>query len=130
MRLALDTNAYSEFMRGSPVLKDWIQLAEEIGVSTVVMGELRSGFEAGKKAKANEAGLVRFLQSSRVVVHGIDEQTTFHYARILCALREVGRPIPTNDIWIAASAVQHGYLLVTRDAHFDGLPGLAKLSGF
>lgn len=117
-RLLLDTSAYSAFMRGQPEVKLALQQADEISLTPVVLGELLVGFMRGKRRKKNEKELRAFLSSPRVTVVDVDEETAQRYALILNALWKVGTPIPTNDIWIAASAMQHGLRLLTRDAHY------------
>ncbi|HET6585577.1 MAG TPA: type II toxin-antitoxin system VapC family toxin, partial [Nannocystaceae bacterium] len=93
----------------------------------VVIAELRAGFAAGTRAAENERVLTRFRRSPRVTVLYADDETAHHYARTYAYLRRAGTPIPTNDLWIAALALQHGALLFTRDHHFDALPQLGRL---
>ena len=83
----------------------------------------------GRRSRAgarNEGVLSRFLGRPRVRVLWPDEQTTHHYARLFLQLWRQGSPIPTNDLWIAALAVQHDLALCSRDGHFDHLPQLAR----
>src|SRR5713226_3077783 len=95
-----------------------MQEADEIAVNAVVLGELRAGFLKGRHRKKNEQELAEFLTSPRVRVLGLDEETADRYAVIMDSLRSAGTPIPTNDVWIAASAMQHGLKVVTTDQHF------------
>ena len=127
MRLALDTNRYVDFCRGEKPAVQIVQEAERIYLPFVTLAELRAGFLCGDKARQNERGLTRFMQSPRVRVLYPDEQTTHHYARLFQQLREQGTPIPTNDIWIAALVVQHDLALYARDRHFDQLPQLERV---
>lgn len=117
-RILLDTSAYSAFMRGHSEIKCAIQEADEIHVNPIVLGELLAGFIKGHRAK-NEKELRLFLSSPRVKILLMDEDTSERYAIILNALWKIGNPIPTNDIWIAASAMQHGLHLLTTDAHYQ-----------
>lgn len=117
-QILLDTSGYSAFMRGQDELKGAIQRAEEISVTPVVIGELLAGFLRGKNRRKNERELEGFLASPRVRTLNIDAQTSERYAVIVNSLREAGTPIPTNDIWIAASAMQYGLRLLTTDAHY------------
>jgi len=117
-RLLLDTSAYSAFMRGHPEVKRALQEAEEIYLTPVILGELRAGFTRGRHRRKNEQALRNFLSSPRVHVLVIDGDTAERYAVILNALRTAGTPIPTNDIWIAASAMQHGLHVLTTDVHY------------
>jgi len=116
--ILLDTSAYSAFMRGHPAIKLFIQRSEEIRVTPVVLGELISGFKMGKDERRNRKLLEGFLSSPRVDIVEIDEETSERYAIILNALREKGTPIPTNDIWIASSAMQYGLRVLTTDTHY------------
>ncbi len=118
-RIMLDTSAYSAFMRGHPEVHRALQETEEIYLCPIVLGELLTGFSRGKNRKKNEKELEQFLASSRVGLVPLDEGTAERYAVILNSLWRAGTPIPTNDLWIAASAMQHGLRLVTTDAHFQ-----------
>ena len=122
MNIALDTNAYSDFMRGDAARVEIIRAARTISMPLVVLGELRAGFAAGNQESANAANLQRFLSSSRVSVLSPDELTTHHYAQLWLQLRNKGGAIPTNDLWIASLAVQHSLVLCTSDRHFRQLP--------
>ena len=92
----------------------------------IVLGELRAGFAVGSQGPHNEAVLGRFLMKPGIGVLFGDEQTTHHYAAIYRQMRKQGTPIPTNDMWIAALALQHSLVLCDRDAHFDSLPQLTR----
>ena len=105
-RVLLDTSAYSAFMLGHPEAKVALQRADEIYLTPVVLGELLAGFIRGKLRKKNERELRAFLSAPRVQVIDLDEDTAQRYAVILNALWKAGTPIPTNDIWIAASAAR------------------------
>ncbi len=117
-RVLLDTSAYSAFMRGHPTVKRALQEADEIWLTPVILGELLAGFIRGRHRTKNERELRTFLDSPRVEVVAIDDDTAQRYAIILIALWHAGTPIPTNDMWIAASAMQHGLRLLTMDAHY------------
>jgi tRNA(fMet)-specific endonuclease VapC len=121
-RILLDTLAYSAFMRGGDEALRAIQEADEICVNPVVLGELLAGFRKGNRRKENESQLTRFLSSPRVVVLPVDEETAERYAIIFDALRKAGTPVPTHDIWIASTAMQHGLKVVTTDPHFARIP--------
>ena len=127
MRLALDTNRYTDLCRGDASVLDTLELADEIWLPFVVVGELRAGFALGSQGPHNEAVLRRFLLKPRVGVLYADNQTTHHYANIFRQLRKQGTPIPTNDMWIAALTLQHSLVLFARDAHFDALPQLTRV---
>ena len=118
-RLLIDTSAYSAFMRGHPEVKLALQEADEICLNPVILGELIAGFMRGKRRRNNEGELKTFLTSARTTVLDVNEETADRYAVILNSLWKAGTPIPTNDIWIAASAMQHGLHLLTTDAHYQ-----------
>ena len=124
MNVALDTNAYSDFMRGEADRVRVVRAARSLVLPLVVLAELRAGFAAGSQESANAANLQRFLASPRVSVLPPDEQTTHHYARIHLELRRAGASVPTNDLWIAALSVQHDLVLCTSDRHFRHVPQL------
>lgn len=121
-RALLDTSGYSAFMRGDPTVTEWLRTVDAVYVNAVVLGELRAGFLRGRLRQKNEARLRQFLASSRVSALSVDEETAERYAVILNALWNAGTPIPTNDIWIAASAMQYGLAVITTDAHFLKIP--------
>jgi len=106
-------------MRGHAEVRLALQQADEIYLNPVILGELLAGFMRGKRKKKNEKELQMFLSSPRVNVVDLDEDTSERYAVILNSLWKAGTPIPTNDIWIAASAMQHGVRLLTGDAHYQ-----------
>jgi tRNA(fMet)-specific endonuclease VapC len=121
-RLLLDTSAYSALMRGSETVRELIGRADELFLNSVILGELLAGFEGGTRARRNRGILDDFLSNPRVASLAIDDETAERYAVILNHLRRAGTPIPTNDIWIAASAMQHGLKLLTADRHFLSVP--------
>ena len=120
----LDTNAYAAFMLGKVEVVEVIAHADSLLINSVVLGELLGGFAAGTREAANRAQLARFLDSPRVDVVAVTAQTADSYALIYSGLRRKGQPIPTNDLWIAASAMEHGAGLLTRDVHFRQVEGL------
>lgn len=121
-RLTLDTSAYSAFMRGHTELRTALEGAEQIHISPVVLGELYAGFQGGSRRRQNERKLLLFLSSPGVSITAIDDETAVAYAEILNFLRNTGTPIPTNDIWIAAGAMQHGLRVLTTDVHYKRVP--------
>jgi predicted nucleic acid-binding protein len=117
-RILLDTSAYSAFMRGNQSILNAIRTSDEIVLNPVVLGELRSGFMRGKQNTKNQRELLSFLDSPKVCTVPIDDEAADRYAIILAALRDAGTPVPTNDIWIAATAMQHGLRVLTTDEHY------------
>ena len=122
MRLLLDTSAYSAFMRGHEEIRAMVRTNEEIFLNAIVIGELMAGFIKGGRRKKNEDELRRFLMSPRVSLLDVGEETAERYAVILNSLWQAGTPIPTNDIWIAASAMEYGLRVLTTDEHYNKIP--------
>jgi tRNA(fMet)-specific endonuclease VapC len=126
MRVALDTNRYSDFARGETSVRELLETAQEVYLPFIVLGELRAGFAVGKHGAKNERNLRAFLAKVGVDLLYADEQTTHYYATVYRQLRRQGTPIPTNDMWIAALVLQHNLVLCDRDQHFDYLPQLTR----
>ncbi len=127
VKLALDTNRYTDLCRGNTTVVETVEHADEVWLPFIVLGELRAGFSVGSQGPRNEAVLRRFLLKPGVGVLFADEQTAHHYAAVYRQLRKQGTPIPTNDMWIAALVLQHSLVLLARDAHFDALAQLTRL---
>ena len=125
MKLLLDTNRLSDALAEEDEVLERLEEAEEIYIPVVALGELRSGFLHGSRASKNETRLQWFLSQAGVNVLAVDTGVSHRYASIHHALRRRGKPIPTNDLWIAAIALENGLALYTRDAHFKVVPGLA-----
>jgi tRNA(fMet)-specific endonuclease VapC len=117
-RFLLDTSGYAHFKRGDEAAVALIDAAEWIGISSVVLGELHAGFLLGSRRASNERELDGFLRNPAVHVLEIDDEASLIYAEIVVALRRAGRPLPTNDLWIAATSAREGAPVVTYDAHF------------
>lgn len=115
----LDTSAYSNFRRGNEELEALLDRAELVGMPTVALGELRTGFLLGGRRGRNERELDAFLDNPVVQVLPVDAETSRQYAEIVAELRRAGTPIPTNDIWIAATAARNGTTVLTCDDHFE-----------
>lgn len=126
-KVMIDTNIYSLAMKGDPEVIETLRKIDRIGISSISIGELFSGFKGGGREEKNREELEIFLDSPRVVVHPVDVETADFYAAILNQLKTAGTAIPTNDIWIAASAYQHGYKLFSKDKHFDFIQGLIQI---
>ncbi len=117
--LCLDTSAYSHFKRGATGPLELIRQARSIVVPAVVLGELRTGIRLGSRATENEAELSSFLAEAIVTVAEIGDRTSAIYAELVVDLRRQGTPLPTNDIWIAATAAETGTTVLTHDEHFN-----------
>jgi tRNA(fMet)-specific endonuclease VapC len=122
VNVLLDTSAYSQMRRGHQAILDVVRRSETIALSAIVLGELHSGFRAGNRCAENTANLAQFLSKPSVRVLNVTEETSLRYAEIDVYLRKRGRPIPSNDVWIAAVALEHGLHLITLDAHFREIP--------
>jgi tRNA(fMet)-specific endonuclease VapC len=124
VRLLIDSNRFTDFARGDTDVVARFESADELWMSLIVLGELCGGFAFGTRRQSNEQALNKFLRRPMVQVLALDEETVDYYASIYASLRKNGTPIPTNDMWIAALAVQHDLMLDTRDRHFQHVPGL------
>ena len=126
-RYCLDTSAYSQYRRGNELVVGLIDSAEWIGLPSVVMGELQTGFLQGDHCERNEAELAGFLSNQVVNEIRIDHSVARIYAEIWVALRTRGIPLPTNDIWVAACAARNGSTVLTFDDHFRAIERVGAL---
>lgn len=124
MKIMLDTSAYVGFKRNAIEVVEIIVRADLILFSPIVMGELIFGFRNGTQFKKNWTDLNIFLEHGAVELTQIGKVTSDRYSRIATQLKQQGTPIPTNDIWIAAQAMEHGAELITADQHFEKISGL------
>ncbi len=124
--MILDTNAVSALLRGDPDLADLLGSSERHHLPVIVIGEYRYGLMRSRHRQALTAFLETLIRESLVL--RVDDVTTVHYAAVRNELREAGRPIPENDVWIAALARQHAQPVVSRDEHFDGAAGVERLA--
>lgn len=127
MKLLLDTNRLSDALAEVDEVIERLETAEAVHVPVIALGELRAGFLKGARASKNEARLQWFLAQDGVSAIGVDAPVSHRYAEIHRALRKRGKPIPTNDLWIASIAIEYGLALYTRDVHFREVAGLALL---
>ena len=127
MNLLLDTSAYSALCRGHQAVLNLMQQSESVAVPSIVLGELYSGFRAGTRWTQNSEQLVQFLDKPSVRVLNVTAETALRYAEVDFYLRKKGTPIPRNDVWIAAVALEHGLQLLTLDSHFREIPMLLIL---
>lgn len=122
--ILLDTNAYTAFKRNKFEALEIIRNVDIIGINTIIIGELLGGFTLGNKLNINRDELQKFLNSSRVKIFNINQETAEYYALIYSELRKKGRPIPTNDMWIAATAIQYNLILFSYDSDFLSISNL------
>ena len=127
MRVLLDSNAYSRLMRGDEQAAAVVRDATEVLMSAVVVGELLYGFRNGSRFDRNATDLRSFLDNPYVSFVPVGPVTADRYSRIAAGLRAKGNPIPTNDVWIAAHAMETGADLVSADRHFEAVDGIAWL---
>lgn len=120
-KIFIDTNAYVAFKRGSPEAVEVIRHSPFIGINAVVFGELLAGFAVGNREVQNRQELEKFLKSPRVRFFVVDHETAKHYAVIYKKLKQKGRPVPTNDLWIASTAAQYNMTVFTYDKHFKNI---------
>ncbi len=127
MRLLIDSNRFIDFCSGDPEVVSRLESAVQVIVPFVVLAEIRVGSLLFKRGLDQARVLTEFLQQPGVrTVHSTDA-TTHHCAALYVYLRKQGTPIPTNDIWIAALALEHSLIVYTRDTHFDHLPQIPKI---
>lgn len=120
----IDTNAYAAFKHGDEAIIEIIQHVEKIGMSPIVLGELLGGFDHGSKSKQNRKELHQFLESTRIIIYPLTHDTANFYSQVYSSLKRKGQPIPTNDMWIAAQALENGCVICTHDKHFSVIDGL------
>lgn len=127
MRLTVDTNAYTAFCRDEAQVLQLMETADEILIPAVVIGELVSGFVQGSRKQENLDLLDAFLGQPGVILQPIARREADRFGLLIKALRQAGTPIPTNDIWIAAAALCADAAVLTRDSHFNHIPGLLAI---
>lgn len=123
-QVLIDTNIYVAFKRNHKNVVEAFRNFDVIGIDITVIAELLSGFKAGSKENQNRIELEDFLNSPRVQLIYPDLETCEFYSNIFISLKKKGTPIPTNDIWIASSAMRNGLGLFTLDNHFKNIEGL------
>jgi len=120
LKLVLDTNSYSDYAEGLPQTVDFMAThGEHIYLPSVVLGELNFGFMKGSRKRFNERKLQQFISSLKVEIIDVDADVARKYAIIYLSLQTRGTKIPINDVWIAASCMEVGGTLLTRDKHFE-----------
>jgi len=116
-RYLLDTNIVIALFADEPAVTDRLRDAKEVFIPSIAIGELYYGARRSSRVKENVTRIDAFAASN--VVLSCDTETAHQYGEIKNKLRQKGHPIPENDIWIAAIALQHDLTLVTRDGHFE-----------
>lgn len=123
-KIILDTNAYVRLLTGEQEVLDAIASTDIVYMSIFVLGELNAGFLVGNKNRENQEILKRFLMKPQVKILNATSETAAVFGSIKNTLRHAGTPLPINDIWVAAHAVETGSVIVTFDRHFNQIPGL------
>jgi len=127
MRILIDSNRFIDFCAGVEEVVTTFEQAAVLVIPFIVLAEIRVGAQLAKRGENQVRALGELLNQPGVrTVHSTDG-TAHHYASIFAQLRRKGTPIPTNDIWIAALALEHNLILYTRDAHFDKIPSVPRV---
>ena len=126
VRVALDTNRLTDLFQGDAALAERLGLCDEVWIPLVVLAEIKAGFLGVTERHRNEILLRKLLSKTTVGVLLPDRETAEHYARLFLQLKRAGTPVPDNNLWIAALALQHDLLLITRDKHFKNIPQLLR----
>jgi tRNA(fMet)-specific endonuclease VapC len=122
VKLVLDTNVYSDYAEGAPEVVEYLAIhGDQLFLPSVVLGELHYGFMKGKRQAFNEQKLREFVDRLNVAIITVDENVAKRYAAIYLSLQKKGKAIPINDVWIAASCIEVGGVLLTRDRHFEAV---------
>ncbi len=127
-KLLIDTNAYTAFKNN---LSEAVSIFEQVAalyLNSIVLGELQSGFAVGTRQVKNQQELELFLQLDKVEVLDVNQITASYYAQVYKLLRQKGQPIPTNDIWVAAIALQYDLSVFTYDKHFSAIDNLVVVN--
>lgn len=127
MKILIDSNRFIDFCAGEPDVLDVFEQADLLVVPFIVLAEIRAGGLAVKRGEAQVRILNELVQQPGVRVAHSTDTTAHHYAALYARLRKAGTPVPTNDLWIAALAIEHSLVLYSRDAHFDLIPTLPRL---
>jgi tRNA(fMet)-specific endonuclease VapC len=123
-KILLDTNAYTRFLAGDERVLEAMQKAETVYIPVIVIAELLFGFRGGTRRAENQGMLDKFLHKSTVFVLDVTAETAEIFSELQYNLKKDGNPIPVNDVWIAACAVESGSVVITYDNHFRKIPGV------
>ena len=125
-KIVLDTNAYTRLLAGEEDVLDVIGTAETVYMSIFVLGELYAGFAGGTKERENKDTLDQFLRKPSVKILNATSETAEVFGMVKQELKKAGTPLPINDVWIAAHALETGSTLVTYDGHFKKIAGIRQ----
>lgn len=126
MGLIVDTNALSAIVDDQPGITEALRAAHAVAIPVITLGEYRFGILQSRRRAEHEKWLQDSLRAYKLL--DITEDTAFHYAEIRIELKHAGTPIPSNDLWIAALCRQHRMPVLSRDKHFDAVPGLRRIT--
>ena len=124
MDLVLDTSGLIHFLGKQPQAFDAVAQAEKILIPVIPLGEWLAGVQAPGMSARKAQLLNEFLKRPRVALLTIDADTPAYYAHLFHYLKKRGIPVPTNDLWLAACAMQAGAKVLTSDSHFLRMPQL------
>ena len=128
MKVCIDSNAYIDLTRGNTTVRDFLSQCDEIIVPAAVIAELAHGFRKARNPREQLLALERFLERPGIVFRAADQAIAMRWGFLADLIRRKGRPIPVNDIWIAATAFETGSVLLSYDHHFDVIEGLPRLA--
>ena len=123
--MILDTNGLSALVEGEPSLEPVLRKAEHLAIPAIVLGEYRYGICHSRNLQDYQQWLQQYLPYFRIL--DIEDRTTIPYAAVRTELKRAGTPIPSNDVWIAALCRQHSLPIISRDHHFDLVPGIKRI---
>lgn len=122
--IVLDTNCYAAYRIGDDRVLDALASAETVWMSAIVLGELYASFRGGTKLLKNQQQLDLFLAKPTVKILDVGKECAEIFGEIKAQLKKFGTPLPINDVWIAAHAMESGSVLVSYDQHFKKIAGL------
>jgi tRNA(fMet)-specific endonuclease VapC len=123
-KILVDTNAYVSFLAGDRAVLDALAEAGTVYLSIFVLGELYAGFKGGNREIANINILREFISKPTVRILDANSETAEIFGLLKSTLKSAGTPLPINDVWIAAHAMEVGAMIVTYDNHFEKIPGI------
>ena len=126
IRVALDTSRLTDLFQGDVELAHRLSECDEVWLPLMVLAEIKAGFHGGTQQHRNEILLQKFLSKPTVGILLPARETAEHYARLFVQLKRAGTPVPDNDLWIAALALEHDLRVITRDNHFKQIPQLLR----
>ncbi len=125
-KILLDTNCYTAYLAGDERVLSALAEAELVYMSIFVLGELFAGFRGGSRMQQNRDYLKRFIAKNTVTILDATMETSEIFGDLKDKLKKSGTPLPINDVWIAAHALETGSILITYDAHFQHIVGLRR----